>query len=107
MTCVVTDPCINSVYSECLDVCPADAFHRGPNFMVINPQVCINCTLCELACPTEAIKSDYALVGDERRFIELNAELAQKWPVASPGVPPYPKADHWATVGSKRELLEV
>ena len=77
MTCVVTEPCINCVYSECLDVCPADAFHRGPNFMVINPQVCINCTLCELACPTEAIKSDYALVGEERSFIELNAELSK------------------------------
>ncbi|WP_394060162.1 ferredoxin family protein [Alcaligenes sp. WGS1538] len=105
MTCVVTDPCINCQYGECLDVCPADAFHRGPNFMVINPHVCINCTLCVLACPVQAIASDYELSPDRRHYIALNDELSQIWPVAASGAPALPDADHWAQRRDKHALL--
>lgn len=105
MTCVVTDPCINCQYGECLDVCPADAFHRGPNFMVINPHSCINCTLCILACPVQAIAGDYELSPERRHYVALNAELAQCWPVAHSGQPALPDADFWAEKTDKHELL--
>lgn len=106
MTCVVTDPCINCQYGECLEVCPADAFHGGPNFMVINPQSCINCTLCILACPVQAIASDYELGPEHRHYIPLNAELAQSWPVAFSGPPAHPDAHFWSEQTNKLALLQ-
>ncbi|MCQ9617285.1 DUF3470 domain-containing protein [Paenalcaligenes niemegkensis] len=105
MSCVVTEACINCVYGKCQDICPADAFHRGPNFMVINPHTCINCTLCIIACPTQAIVNDYDLVSDKHDYIRLNKELSAIWPVAQEGSPALPDADYWATQSDKHHLL--
>ena len=55
MAFVVTDNCIQCKYTDCVAVCPADAFHQGPNFLVINPESCIDCDLCPVECPAEAI----------------------------------------------------
>ena len=55
MTFVVTENCINCRYTDCVEVCPVDCFHVGPNFIVIDPDECIDCTLCEPECPAEAI----------------------------------------------------
>ncbi len=80
MAFVVTDNCIQCKYTDCVAVCPADAFHEGPNFMVINPIECIDCGLCVPECTAQAIFQEDELVGDQRIFIELNAELAEHWP---------------------------
>lgn len=80
MTFVVTENCIKCKYTDCVDVCPVDCFHEGPNFLVIDPDECIDCTLCEPECPAEAIHSEDELPEGQDQFIELNKELSQIWP---------------------------
>jgi ferredoxin len=81
MTFVVTENCIKCKYTDCVEVCPVDCFHEGPNFLVIDPYECIDCTLCESECPAHAIFSEDDLPDDQQKFLELNAELAKRWPV--------------------------
>ena len=78
MTFVVTENCIKCRYTDCVEVCPVDCFHVGPNFLVIDPDECIDCTLCEPECPAEAIKPDTEPGLD--KWLQLNAEYAEKWP---------------------------
>ena len=76
MTFVVTESCIKCKLTDCVEVCPVDCFHEGPNFLVIDPDECIDCTLCEPECPVEAIYSEDELPEDQEKFLELNAELS-------------------------------
>lgn len=106
MTFVVTENCIKCKYQDCVEVCPVDCFHEGPNFLVIDPDECIDCTLCEPECPAEAIYSEEDLPPGQEEFLKTNAELARKWPVitekkAAPG-----DADEWKGKPGKRSLLE-
>ena len=78
MTYVVTENCIKCKYTDCVEVCPVDCFHEGPNFLVIDPEECIDCTLCEPECPAEAIKPDTE-PGLEK-WLELNTKFADIWP---------------------------
>ena len=105
MTYVVTENCIKCKYTDCVDVCPVDCFREGPNFLVIDPDECIDCTLCVAECPAEAIFSEYDLPADQSDFIGLNAELAKKWKpiVAKKDAPP--DADAWKGVKDKLRLL--
>ena len=75
MTFVVTDNCIKCKYTDCVEVCPVDCFYEGPNFLVIDPDECIDCALCEPECPAEAIFSEDELPADQVQFVELNADL--------------------------------
>jgi ferredoxin len=79
MTFVVTDNCIKCKYTDCVEVCPVDCFYEGPNFLVIDPDECIDCALCEPECPAEAIFSEDEVPADQQQFIELNVELSEKW----------------------------
>jgi ferredoxin len=79
MTFVVTDNCIKCKYTDCLEVCPVDCFYEGPNFLVIDPDECIDCALCEPECPAQAIFSEDEVPNDQQQFIELNVELSEKW----------------------------
>ncbi|HSX20742.1 MAG TPA: ferredoxin FdxA, partial [Gammaproteobacteria bacterium] len=81
MTFVVTDSCIRCKYTDCVEVCPVDCFHEGPNFLVIDPEECIDCALCEPECPVNAIMTEDAVPEDQKHFVDLNAELAKQWPV--------------------------
>ena len=81
MTFVVTENCIKCKYMDCVEVCPVDCFHEGPNFLTIDPDECIDCTLCEPECPVEAIFSEEELPAGQEQFKQLNAELAKQWPV--------------------------
>ena len=74
MTFVVTEQCIKCKYTDCVEVCPVDCFHEGPNMLVIDPDECIDCTLCEPECPVEAILSEDDLTEDQHHFLELNEE---------------------------------
>ena len=74
MTYVVTESCIKCKYTDCVEVCPVDCFHEGPNFLVIDPDECIDCTLCEPECPVEAIFSLDETPQKWSQFIEKNAE---------------------------------
>lgn len=83
MAFVVTDNCIQCKYTDCVDVCPVDCFHEGPNFLVIDPEECIDCALCISECPVKAIKSEVDLEPAEKFFANLNEELSLTWPVIS------------------------
>ena len=72
MTFVVTENCIKCKFTDCVDVCPVDCFHEGPNFLVIDPDECIDCSLCEPECPAHAIFSEDEVPENQRKFIELN-----------------------------------
>ena len=106
MTYVVTENCIKCKYTDCVDVCPVDCFHEGPNFLVIDPEECIDCTLCVAECPAEAIYAEDDVPDAQRAFIAINAELAKKWPVISERKPPPADADEWVGKPDKRSLLE-
>lgn len=106
MTYVVTDNCIRCKYTDCVDVCPVDAFHEGPNFLVINPEECIDCDVCVPECPAEAIYSDADLPDDMEQFLDLNAELAEQWPVITEKKDPLPDATEWDGVKDKLQYLE-
>ena len=106
MTFVVTEACIKCKYTDCVDVCPVDCFHEGPNFLVIDPDECIDCTLCEPECPVEAIYSEDELPEGQEGFIQLNAELSLEWPVITDVKDAPEGADDWAKKENKIDYLE-
>ncbi|MDA3921054.1 MAG: ferredoxin family protein [Salinisphaera sp.] len=106
MTFVVIENCIKCKYTDCVEVCPVDCFHEGPNFLAIDPEECIDCTLCEPECPVEAILSEDDLPEDQADFLALNAELAAQWPVITEIKKAPEDADEWADKPNKRKLLE-
>jgi len=106
MTFVVTENCIKCKYMDCVEVCPVDCFHEGPNFLVIDPDECIDCTLCEPECPVEAIFSEEELPPGQEEFTQINAELAKKWPVITEKGEPPADADEWKGVEGKKGMLE-
>lgn len=106
MTYVVTESCIKCKYTDCVDVCPVDCFREGPNFLVIDPDECIDCTLCVAECPVEAIYAEDDVPEDQRSFIELNAELSKSWKTIVEVKEPLPEADEWAKVKNKIEHLD-
>jgi ferredoxin len=106
MTYVVADACVKCKYTDCVDVCPVDCFHEGPNFLVIDPDECIDCTLCVAECPVEAIFAEDDVPDDQRAYIELNAELAKEWKVITESKDPLSDADEWAQVKDKLKYLE-
>lgn len=106
MTFVVTENCIRCKYMDCVEVCPVDCFYEGPNCLVIHPDECIDCALCEPECPVEAIVSEDELPADQQEFLALNAELSQKWPnITSKKAAPEDAKD-WEGVSGKRQYLE-
>lgn len=106
MTFVVTENCIRCKYTDCVEVCPTECFHEGPNFLVINPQGCIDCGLCVAECPAEAIFADSDLPPEQAHFLQLNAELAEVWPVISQPGSPLTDAGDWIDRGEKMQFLE-
>ena len=106
MTFVVTDQCIRCKYTDCVEVCPVDCFHEGPNMLVIDPEECIDCTLCEPECPVEAILSEDDLADDQQEWLSLNAELSQEWPVITEMKPAPEDAAEWEGVEDKVQYLE-
>ena len=106
MTYVITESCIKCKYTDCVEVCPVDCFHEGPNMLVIDPEECIDCTLCEPECPVEAICSEDDIPDGQEHFLELNAELSQVWPVITEAGDPPEDAEEWEDVEDKLEYLE-
>ena len=106
MTFVVTESCIRCKYTDCVEVCPVDCFYEGPNFLVINPDECIDCALCEPECPVNAIYSDDELPEDQKHFIEVNERLAAKWPNITEKKEAPQDAAEWESVKEKLQYLE-
>ena len=95
MTFVVTENCIKCKYTDCVDVCPVDCFHEGPNFLAIDPDECIDCAVCVPECPADAIFAEEDVPGDQQAFIAINAELARQWPTITKRHDALPDADAW------------
>jgi ferredoxin len=106
MTFVVTDNCIKCKYTDCVAVCPVDAFFEGPNFLVIDPEICIDCALCVPECPAEAIFQDTHLPPDQAEFLPINTQLSLEWPNIIEVKAPPEDADKWNGVADKLPLLE-
>lgn len=106
MTYVVVEECIKCKYTDCVDVCPVDCFHEGPNYLVIDPDECIDCTLCEPECPIGAIFADDDVPEGQEKFIALNEELSREWPVINASKESLPDAAEWENVPDKLKLLE-
>mgnify|MGYP003328448058 FL=1 len=106
MTFVVVDNCIRCKYTDCVEVCPVDCFYEGPNFLVINPDECIDCALCEPECPAGAILSEDELSEDQKAFIEINDELSRVWPNITEKKDPPPDAEKWDGIPNKIDHLD-
>ncbi len=106
MTYVVTENCIRCKYTDCVEVCPVDCFHEGPNFLVIDPDECIDCTLCVPECPVNAIYAEDDLPDDQKKFTQINADLVKKWPVLTEKKPAPADAADWEGKPDKFKYLE-
>jgi ferredoxin len=106
MAFVVTESCIRCKYTDCVEVCPVDCFYEGPNFLVIHPDECIDCHLCVPECPVDAIYPEEDLPEDQKKFIEINAKLSEKWPNINQIKDPPADADEWKDKKNKLPLLE-
>ena len=82
MTFVVVEDCIKCKHTDCVEVCPVDCFHEGPNFLVIDPDECIDCAACIPECPEEAIYADSDLPDEEMEWLEKNEEESPNLPIA-------------------------
>ncbi len=103
MTYVVTENCIRCKYMDCVEVCPVDCFYVGENMLVIHPDECIDCGVCEPECPAEAIVPD----SDDRAaaWLEQNRTYSTQWPnITRKGEPPA-DADEWKDKPDKGELF--
>src|SRR5215467_7934382 len=99
MTYVVTEACIKCKYMDCVEVCPVDCFYVGDNMLVIHPDECIDCGVCEPECPPEAIKPDTEAGMDQ--WLELNRKYSESWPnITRKGEPPA-DAEQWKGVDDK------
>lgn len=101
MPYIVTDACIRCKYTDCVEVCPVDCFYEGENMLVIHPDECIDCGVCEPECPVEAIVPD----SDSKaaKFAELNRSFSENWPNIVRKKPAPPDADDWRDIPDKLE----
>ncbi len=103
MTYVVTENCIKCKYMDCVEVCPVDCFYEGENMLVISPDECIDCGVCEPECPAEAIVPDTEDGLD--KWLEINTKFAAAWPnITVKGESPA-DADEWKDKPGKLEML--
>lgn len=103
MTFVVNENCIKCKYTDCVEVCPVDCFYEGENMLVIKPDECIDCGVCEPECPADAILADTD--PEAEKWIALNTKYAELWPVITEKKDPLPDAEKWNEVDGKLEHL--
>ena len=102
MTYIVNEDCINCKHMTCVEVCPVDCFYEGKNMLVINPDECIDCGVCEPECPADAILSESALTPDQAEmWIDFNRKWSEQWPNITEARPPAADAKEWEGVPNK------
>jgi ferredoxin len=106
MTYIVGDNCISCKYTDCVDVCPVDCFREGENFLVIDPDECIDCALCVAECPAGAIYAEGDVPENQQYFISINAELAKLWKPIVEKKDALPDAEEWLNVKDKLKYLK-
>jgi len=103
MTFIVTDDCINCKYKDCIEVCPVDCFYEGENMVVIHPDECIDCAVCEPECPIDAIKPD--TIANADFWIELNKKYSENWVNVTEKGEPCADREKWANKPDKLKLM--
>lgn len=99
MTYVVTESCIKCKFMDCVEVCPVDCFYEGENMLVIHPDECIDCGVCEPECPAEAILPDTET--EAEKWLEMNKDYSETWPnITQKGDAPA-DAEDWQGVPDK------
>jgi ferredoxin len=106
MTHVVTENCIKCKFTDCVDVCPVDCFREGPNFLVIDPDECIDCAVCIPECPANAIYAEADVPADQQTLIALNAELSPLFSSISKSKESLENAEEWNGKPDKMKFLE-
>lgn len=101
MTYIVTEACIKCKYTDCVEVCPVDCFYEGENMLVIHPDECIDCGVCEPECPPEAILPDTDSEAD--RWLTLNKDFSEAWPNITRRKEPPADADKYRDEDGKYE----
>lgn len=104
MTYAVTEACIRCKYTDCVEVCPVDCFYEGENMLVIHPDECIDCGVCEPECPEEAIIPDTE--PNAEKWVELNMKYAQIWPNITEKKDPPADAADWTGKPDKLDYLD-
>lgn len=103
MAYVVTENCVKCKFTDCVEVCPVDCFYEGENFLVINPDECIDCGVCQPECPAEAIFPDTESVSEE--WAPINRQYAGEWPNINRKKDALPDAEEWKGKSGKKDLL--
>ena len=106
MTYVVTENCIKCKFMDCVEVCPVDCFYEGENFLVIHPDECIDCGVCEPECPAEAILPDTEPAANDH-WLEINTKYAELWPNITQKREAPGDSEEWNGKPNKKELLSV
>ncbi len=83
MTYVVTSACVGHKYQDCVAVCPVEAFKEMATYLIIDPDLCIDCNACVSECPVDAIYPEEEVPNDEIEWIEKNEEEAVDAPIAT------------------------
>ena len=107
MTHVVTDACIRCKYTDCVDVCPVDCFKEGPEYLVIDPDECIDCAVCIPECPANAIYAEDDLPEGMEIFLQFNKKLAPTLPTITKRKAALPDAEQWRVVSRKLSGLNI
>ncbi len=105
MTFIVTDKCVKCKYTDCVEVCPVDCFREGENMLVIDPDECIDCALCEPECPIQAIIPEDDVTSDKKSLVDYNAKKSKEWPAITESKAPMPEADEYKEIENKTEFL--
>tara|TARA_B100001029_G_C14901159_1_gene360995 strand:- start:290 stop:631 length:342 start_codon:yes stop_codon:yes gene_type:complete len=104
MTYIVKDECIKCKLTDCVEVCPVDCFYEGENMLVINPDECIDCGVCEPECPIDAIVSDLSYnEKDKDKWLDVNKKYSKIWPNIVKKKDPYPESEKFKEIKEKFE----
>lgn len=103
MTYAVNDACIRCKHTDCVEVCPVDCFYEGENMLVIHPDECIDCGVCEPECPEEAIIADTEAGAEQ--WVALNQKYAEIWPNIAERKEPLPDAKEWSGKRDKMDYI--
>lgn len=103
MAYVVTENCVKCKFTDCVEVCPVDCFYEGENFLVINPDECIDCGVCQPECPAEAIFPDSE--PQAKQWLGINQQYAGEWPNINKKKDALPDAQEWNGKPDKKAML--